>query len=177
MLLSRFGQAENLCSTLRQKIQYQSHLSIVAHFRPLAQFQNSSKDGSYCQDNGFSLVGIDKGPENLEQRLENGAVAFPGARTRVLRLSSWSCCKQCPEQHGSPMTSTLKVHTSIHMEWVWRHKKCLLFCDAGSCQVCRRLNDTLRIHNSPKKEESHNEEHSNLSQPFKERMCRLDAKS
>lgn len=37
---------------------------------------------------------------------------------------------------------------------VWRHKKCLLFCDAGSCQFCRRLNDTLRIHNSRKKKKA-----------------------
>lgn len=42
------------------------------------------------------------------------------------------------------------VYYDIHPEsayvdpcGVWRHKKCLLFCDSGSCQACRRLNDTL----------------------------------
>ncbi|KAH8029898.1 hypothetical protein HPB51_005200 [Rhipicephalus microplus] len=37
---------------------------------------------------------------------------------------------------------------------VWRHKRCLMFCDSGSCQACRRLNDTLRIHSSRKKKQT-----------------------
>lgn len=141
VLLSRFGQdaLENLFSTLRSKNPVPKPLEFRCALRAatLAQFLNPSKDGSYFQDDGFSLVGIDKGSgsENLEHTPENGAIAFPG---EILELSE-------PEQESLDYLAGYAVSSVLKNITCGECRTAVTSKEASTLTKLKSYTDTIRL--------------------------------